>query len=31
MMYHHFDGISYIRRAADFYKLSDFNLLGKLL
>ena len=28
MMYHHFDGISHIRRAADFYKLTDFNLLG---
>jgi len=28
MMYHHFDGVSYIRRAANYYKISKFNLLG---
>ena len=28
MLYHHLDGISYIRRAAKFYKIDRFNLIG---
>ena len=31
MMYHHFDGVSYIRRAANYYKISKFNLLGRMI
>ena len=29
MLYNHFDGLSYIRRIADFYSLKEFSLLGK--
>ena len=28
MLYNHLDGISYIRRAAKFYKIDRFNLIG---
>lgn len=28
MLYNHFDGLSYIRRAANFYSLKEFSLLG---